>query len=194
MTMRERILRVATEHFVAHSYEGTSMREIAEDCGITKAALYYHFAGKTELLTEVFGAYLAQLGNAITTSASSGQDAEQRLRAVIDALFAEPPQRRAVMRLAMHDSGHLEPEQRAAFGRAYHEQFLEPLRQIFADGIDSGEFRAADPDFYVKVLLGLLYPFFAPGGPVSGETGAAEITALADVLFTGVCARTSAAQ
>lgn len=98
------------------------------------------------------------------------------------------------MRLAMHDSGHLEPEQRAAFGRAYHEQFREPLRQIFADGIDSGEFRPGNPDFYVKVLLGMLYPFFAPSGPVSGETGATEITALADVLFTGVRAKTSAAR
>lgn len=191
--MRERILRVAAEHFVAHGYEGTSMREIAADCGITKAALYYHFDGKSELLTEVFSDYLAQLGAAITGSLSTDQRAEQRLRAVIDALFAEPPQRRAVMRLAMHDSGHLEPEQRAAFGRAYHEQFLEPLRQIFADGIDSGEFKPADPNFYVKVLLGLLYPFFAPGGPVSGETGAAEITALADVLFTGVGAKITAA-
>lgn len=192
--MRERILRVAAEHFVAHGYEGASMREIAADCGITKAALYYHFAGKSELLTEVFSDYLGQLGTAITGSLNTDQSAEQRLRAVIDALFAEPPQRRSVMRLAMHDSGHLEPEQRAAFGRAYHEQFLEPLRQIFADGIDSGEFRPGNPDFYVKVLLGMLYPFFAPSGPVSGETGATEITALADVLFTGVGAKTSAAR
>lgn len=192
--MRERILRVAAEHFVAHGYEGASMREIAADCGITKAALYYHFAGKSELLTEVFSDYLGQLGTAITGSLNTDQSAEQRLRAVIDALFAEPPQRRSVMRLAMHDSGHLEPEQRAAFGRAYHEQFREPLRQIFADGIDSGEFRPGNPDFYVKVLLGMLYPFFAPSGPVSGETGATEITALADVLFTGVRAKTSAAR
>ena len=39
----------------------------------------------------------------------------------------------------------------------------------------------------------MLYPFFAPQGPVSDETGAAEITALADVLFTGVSAPTTAA-
>lgn len=184
--MRERILQVAAEHFVAGGYEGTSMREIAAACGITKAALYYHFDSKSELLTEVFNDYLDQLGTAIEASSAPGQSAEAHLREVICALFAVPPQRRSLMRLAMHDSVHLEPEQRADFGRAYHDRFLEPLRQIFAEGIDRGELRAAEPDFYVKALLGLLYPFFAPGGPVMGAENSTQIDALADVLFAGI--------
>lgn len=192
--MRERILRVAAEHFVDRGYEGVSMREIAEDCGITKAALYYHFDGKSALLTEIFNDYLEQLGAAIESSSAAQQGAEQQLRAVILALFAVPQQRRSLMRLAIHDSGHLEPEQRADFWRAYHERFLDPLRQIFADGIDSGELRGADPDFYVKVLLGMLYPFFAPGGPVIGEEGSTEIDNLIDLLFTGIRAGSGSPQ
>ena len=47
--MRERILATATAMFVRRGYEGVAMREIAEDCGITKAALYYHFDGKPDL-------------------------------------------------------------------------------------------------------------------------------------------------
>lgn len=184
--MRERILQVAAEHFVQRGYEGASMREIAADCGITKAALYYHFDSKSALLTEVFNDYLEQLGVAIASNPAPQQGAEEHLRAVIRALFAVPQQRRSLMRLAIHDSGHLEPEQRAEFGRAYHDRFLAPLRQIFADGIDSGELRAGDPDFYMKVLLGMLYPFFAPGGPVVDKDGSTEIDSLADVLFIGI--------
>jgi len=47
---RRRILAVALELFSAHGYAGTSMRDIAEAIGMTKAALYYHFASKEQLL------------------------------------------------------------------------------------------------------------------------------------------------
>jgi AcrR family transcriptional regulator len=47
---RRRILAVALELFSAHGYAGTSMRDIAETIGMTKAALYYHFASKEQIL------------------------------------------------------------------------------------------------------------------------------------------------
>jgi AcrR family transcriptional regulator len=49
-TTRERILAVAAELFVEQGYDGTSLREIADRLGFTKAALYYHFRSKDELL------------------------------------------------------------------------------------------------------------------------------------------------
>ena len=47
---RRRILDSAADAFAAHGYSGASMRDIAEGLGITKAALYYHFASKEDLL------------------------------------------------------------------------------------------------------------------------------------------------
>ncbi|HMK64084.1 MAG TPA: TetR/AcrR family transcriptional regulator [Acidimicrobiales bacterium] len=47
---RERILDVALDLFVEHGYDGTSLRQIAERLGITKAALYYYFASKDDIL------------------------------------------------------------------------------------------------------------------------------------------------
>ena len=47
---RERILAVANELFTEQGYEGTSLREIADRLGFTKAALYYHFRSKDEIL------------------------------------------------------------------------------------------------------------------------------------------------
>ena len=47
---RERILTVANELFTEQGYEGTSLREISDRLGITKAALYYHFRSKDEIL------------------------------------------------------------------------------------------------------------------------------------------------
>ncbi len=47
---RERILDVALELFTDEGYDRTSLREIAERLGVTKAALYYHFPSKADIL------------------------------------------------------------------------------------------------------------------------------------------------
>ncbi len=47
---RERILAIALDLFVEQGYEETSLRQIAERVGVTKAALYYHFRSKDEIL------------------------------------------------------------------------------------------------------------------------------------------------
>lgn len=50
---KERIQQVALELFVLHGYEKTALREISDRLGITKAALYYHYASKQELLISI---------------------------------------------------------------------------------------------------------------------------------------------
>lgn len=47
---RERILDAALGLFAEKGYEATSMREISEQLGITKAALYYHFDSKADIV------------------------------------------------------------------------------------------------------------------------------------------------
>jgi AcrR family transcriptional regulator len=47
---RERILDVALDLFIEQGYDKTSLREIAERVGVTKAALYYHFESKDDIL------------------------------------------------------------------------------------------------------------------------------------------------
>jgi AcrR family transcriptional regulator len=47
---RQRILSVALDLFTEQGYDGTSLREIAEQLGVTKAAIYYHFESKEDIL------------------------------------------------------------------------------------------------------------------------------------------------
>jgi AcrR family transcriptional regulator len=47
---RQRILDVALDLFTEQGYDGTSLRQIAEQLGVTKAALYYHFESKEDIL------------------------------------------------------------------------------------------------------------------------------------------------
>ena len=53
---RQRILAVSGELFVEQGYDATSLREIAERLGVTKAALYYHFSSKDQILARPAGA------------------------------------------------------------------------------------------------------------------------------------------
>ncbi|MEU5089032.1 helix-turn-helix domain-containing protein [Streptomyces sp. NPDC021356] len=51
---RQRIQDVALELFAEQGYEKTSLREIAERLDVTKAALYYHFRTKEEIIVSLF--------------------------------------------------------------------------------------------------------------------------------------------
>lgn len=51
---RQRIQDVALELFAEQGYEKTSLREIAERLDVTKAALYYHFKTKEDILIGLF--------------------------------------------------------------------------------------------------------------------------------------------
>jgi len=52
------IHRAAVDLFSSQGYDKTSLREIAEQVGITKASLYYHYSSKQELLRAIVGTFL----------------------------------------------------------------------------------------------------------------------------------------
>jgi AcrR family transcriptional regulator len=58
---RARIQRVALELFAEQGYERTSLREIAERLGVTKAALYYHFKSKEDIVRSFSEDHFARL-------------------------------------------------------------------------------------------------------------------------------------
>lgn len=50
---RERILTVAATLFSDKGFNATSIRDISDALGVTKAALYYHFSSKEEILRAI---------------------------------------------------------------------------------------------------------------------------------------------
>ena len=47
---RKQILETAQRLFNEHGYDATSLQMIADEMGLTKAAVYYHFRAKTDIL------------------------------------------------------------------------------------------------------------------------------------------------
>jgi AcrR family transcriptional regulator len=58
---RSRIQAVAVELFSEQGYDKTSLREIAERLGVTKAALYYHFKSKEDIVRSLIDDYFGRV-------------------------------------------------------------------------------------------------------------------------------------
>src|SRR3979411_752407 len=65
---RNAIRDVAIELFAQHGYQKTSLREIAERLGMTKAALYYHYPSKQALLLAIIEPLIAEWKTAPDTA------------------------------------------------------------------------------------------------------------------------------
>jgi AcrR family transcriptional regulator len=182
--LRQRLIAEATHQFVERGFDGTSMREIADACGVTKAALYYHYAGKADLLRDIVAGYLDKVAGVVTEGSGAASGHADQLRAIVRGLFALPVESRAIMRLAMHDLRHLNDTDRDAFATAYQARFIQPLNDVIGGGMDAGEFAPRNPATVVWMLLGMLYPFFSTRPSTQDEHQV--IADLLDVLLFGL--------
>ena len=88
---RQRLIDVAVDLFTRHSFAGTSLQMIADEMGFTKAAIYYHFRTREELLAAVVEPIFEQLSGIITAAEaqrSAGARADDMLRGYADLAVA----------------------------------------------------------------------------------------------------------
>jgi AcrR family transcriptional regulator len=75
---RARIQRVALELFAEQGYDKTSLREIAERLDVTKAALYYHFKSKEDIVRSLVEDYFGQIDALIAWAKTRPRTSETR--------------------------------------------------------------------------------------------------------------------
>jgi len=80
---RSRVQKVALELFAEQGYEKTSLREIAERLGVTKAALYYHFKSKEDIVHSFTDDYFTEIDTLLDWARTQPRGHETRL-AVLD--------------------------------------------------------------------------------------------------------------
>jgi AcrR family transcriptional regulator len=79
----DEIYRAAAKIICEKGYDATSMNDIAEAVGLTKAGLYHHISGKRDLLFRIMNFGLDSLEEQVIFPARAVLDAEQRLRSII---------------------------------------------------------------------------------------------------------------
>ncbi len=128
---RQRILDVALDLFTEQGFDGTSLRQIAEQLGVTKAALYYHFESKDDILMALhlrlheFGKVaLLRMGEEPVTLAQW----EALLDEIVDQMLA---QRKIFL---MHERNQAALEKLHAKDHdAEHEDIQNQFRRVLAD-------------------------------------------------------------
>ena len=89
---RTRIQRIAIALFTEQGYEATSLREIAERLGVTKAALYYHFKTKEEIIDSLVNERTERMAELIQWASGQPRTEGNRcelLRRYSDMLFEQ---------------------------------------------------------------------------------------------------------
>ncbi|MBV6754952.1 TetR/AcrR family transcriptional regulator [Rhodococcus opacus] len=76
---RERIPAVALKLFAEKGYDATSMREIAEQLNMTKAALYYHFDSKEDIVRVLVAGLLEQIVELVDWARSQQRGSDLRM-------------------------------------------------------------------------------------------------------------------
>jgi TetR/AcrR family transcriptional repressor of nem operon len=84
----ERILDIAERLVQTRGFNNFSYADIADELGITKASLHYHYPGKAELGRALIGRYAARFGEALERIVRDHGDARARLEAYA-GLYAE---------------------------------------------------------------------------------------------------------
>ena len=111
---RQRILDAATRLFEQRGFAGTSIRDLAVLCGMTKAALYSHCPSKEEVLQALLAPVLDDMDRVIAATAAGQWSRAEMVRRLItqlndrgeffNAVFSDPSVKHAMFeRLGMAD-------------------------------------------------------------------------------------------
>jgi AcrR family transcriptional regulator len=99
---RQRIQSVALELFAEQGYDKTSLREIAERLGVTKAALYYHFKSKEDIVASLVEDYFGQMDDLIAWGKTLPRTPESRAQ-VLDRYYRIVADGGQVFRMLQHN-------------------------------------------------------------------------------------------
>lgn len=107
--LRERILDEALTLMAERGAAGTSMRQLAEACGVRVAALYHYFDSKDALLAAVIGERNYGRRIAEPLPLEPGATAEERLRGLFRQMWNGAIEEEAVWRLLLGEGIRREP-------------------------------------------------------------------------------------
>jgi AcrR family transcriptional regulator len=178
---RDRILDVALDLFTDQGFDGTSLREIAERVNVTKAALYYHFESKDDILLALhmrlheFGreALLKMAQQEPVTLTQWGELLDE----VVDAMLAQ----RKLFLMHERNQAALEKLHRAEHD-AEHEDLQNQFRRVLADTRISLEDRVRMAASFGVLFSGLFLSGEAFASTTNEELGGLLRRILHDVL------------
>src|SRR5258707_5426831 len=138
---RERLLQAADRLWSERGIRGASLEDIARDAAVTKPTLYYYFADKNGLFTEMICSVLEQHGGGLRTASRAAPRARERLVAATAYLIRAQC---SAPRLLREPGIKLTTDQQSQTRSAFFRHVFSPIQLVLDDGVRSGQLRPMD--------------------------------------------------
>jgi TetR/AcrR family transcriptional regulator, cholesterol catabolism regulator len=184
---KENVVVSAAKLFARGGFRTANMREVADNLGVSRSSLYYHFPEKSDLLNEILTYVIDKFCERAREIVDYPLSAAQRLSVLIQAVIRLELETPGVsLALIIRTEGEtLRPEHMRAY-IAKRDEYEGYFRRLIDEGIATGEFRAVNTKITTFALLGMLEEFdawFDPEGPLNADQ-VAEV--FSDLLLTAL--------
>jgi AcrR family transcriptional regulator len=186
--MKNEVYRTAAAIILAKGYDATSVSDIADALGITKAGLYHYITGKTELLFEIMKYGFEELDREVLEPAQAIADPEERLRFVIATHAHLVLRGDGAVTILVDETRALTPAQKRSITRLKR-RYIDTLRGTLDELQRAGKLRDVDTTvaaFSIAGAVNWLSRWYKPEGKLSGEAIAANVI---EMIFHGVVKR-----
>jgi TetR/AcrR family transcriptional regulator, cholesterol catabolism regulator len=177
------ILETAARVICEKGYEGASIQDIAEACGLTKAGLYHHIRSKEHLLLEIMNYGMDVFEEQVLSQVLPIPDPLERLKACMEKniLLVTHGWSKEVT-IILHEHATLTGDARAQIN-ARKKRYVRFLENSFAEAVRDGQIRPVNPTVAAFAFLGMvlwIYKWFRPDGAIDAPTLVREMQ---DLLF-----------
>lgn len=179
------IVEIAASLFARKGYHGTSMRDIGREVGVHAGSLYVHIQSKEDLLEAIVHSIMERSERDMEEILAAGGTATEQLRQVAARDLKLIGENKEFATVFFHEWRNLsEPRQQAVIDS--RDRWETGLRRIITQGIETGEFREADPRIAGIALTSILnwaYVWYSPDGSLTTDELADRF---ADLLIEGL--------
>jgi AcrR family transcriptional regulator len=179
------VYRTAAKIILQKGYDATSVSDIADALGITKAGLYHYIKGKTELLYEIMKYGLEELEKEVLVPAAAIADPEERLRFVITTHSRIVTRGDGAVTILVDEARALTPAQGRHVTKMKR-KYVDCLRDTLDEMKAQGKLRDVDTTvaaFSITGAINWLSRWYQPQGRLNAAQIAQQI---ADIAFQGV--------
>lgn len=181
---REHIIEQAAVLFARNGFSGTSMNEVAEACGLSKASLYHYVSDKYQLLVYICEGHIERLRALVREVAQMEQEPEEKLRLMVQRFVEEYADAQNEHRVLTEDVKFLLPQDQKRILDGEREVVAAMAQAMIGVRPELEASRMAKP--LTMLLFGMInwmFMWLKPDGDLTHEKMAVVVT---EMLFGGI--------
>ncbi|MGW6190750.1 TetR/AcrR family transcriptional regulator [Bacillus cereus] len=148
------ILEVATRLFLTQNYQVVSMDEVAKECGVTKATVYYYYSTKADLFTATMIQMMVRIRENMDQILSTNKTLEERLLDFATVYLHATMD--IDMKNFMKDAKFSLSEEQLKELKNAEDNMYEVLEKALENAMALGEIPKGDPKFAAHAFVALL--------------------------------------